>query len=458
MSNRSNKTPGSAGKPIDRRTFVRRGATAAAGLTVMSVPLLGCGSDGSGSGGGRGGAKKPVKFAAAKDPSMDPIKSDLIPQFTKETGIEVEYIETDWATMLQKIIRDAQNNTGVYDLEIVNDTWIPQMAGPDLLHDLGELGVTIDDDMFPAIREELYWPRDNEPVPPSARGKPQQLVSGCIIGDVAGFVYRTDVFDKPPATWDELLATVSESADPAKQRYGYVFPGSRSSGDPTWWLPILFGYGGQIMDDSWEPAFNKQPGVDALEMLFELQKTAPSGVAQFGYDQLSQTVNGGQVQSAILYAGWVKDAFDPRLSKVADKVACIAPPTGTVRATQLGPFNAVVPRSAPNPEGAAKLLNWLQSRRIQHQYAERHGGVSVLASVQTDPQLLERYPYFRGMHDSLQVSRHFPPTDQFAAVYEILGIQLNKAYAEGGKAGASSYLDAAADDVRDVMDRAGYYV
>jgi hypothetical protein len=286
MSHRPMRSPGAPGEPIDRRTFVRRGAAAAAGLTVMSVPLLGCGSD-SGSGGG-GGAKRSVKFAAAKDPSMDPVKSDLIPQFTKETGIEVEYIETDWATMLQKIVRDAQNNTGVYDLEIVNDTWIPQMAGPDLLHDLGELGVTIDDDMFPAIAEELYWPRDNEPVPPSARGKEQKLVAGCIIGDVAGFLYRTDVFDEPPATWDELLGVVSESADPGQDRYGYVFPGSRSAGDPTWWLPILFGYGGQIMDDAWEPTFNQIELHPYLQQQTMRRVDRELGVATAAWSPLAQ--------------------------------------------------------------------------------------------------------------------------------------------------------------------------
>jgi multiple sugar transport system substrate-binding protein len=443
---------------MNRRTFVRRGAGAVAGLTVMSVPLLGCGSDEGGTSTGSGGSKKSIKFVAAKDPSLDPIKNDLLPQFTKETGIEVEYLESDWGTMLQKIVRDAQNNTGVYDLEIVNDVWIPQMAGPDLLHDLGELGVTISDDMFPAIAEELYWPRENEPVPPSARGKDRKLVAGCIIGDAAAFVYRTDVFDAAPATWDEVLATVQRTADPAKQQYGYVFPGSRSSGDPTtWWFPILFGYGGQILDDAWEPVLQETPGVNALEMLLALQRTAPKGVAQYGFDQITQTLNGGQVQSAIVWGGWVKDAFNPKLSRVARTIACSAPPAGTRSATLLGPFNAVIPRSAPNPEGAAKLLNWLQSRRIQHQYAERYGGISVLDSVLTDANLQDRYPYFQGMRDSLAVSQHFPPTDQFAGINDVIGIELNKAYSEQGSAGAASYLDAAASGIRDVLSRAGYY-
>jgi multiple sugar transport system substrate-binding protein len=440
---------------INRRELLARGAATAATVATSGGLLAACGS-GSGVSGG-GGRKNTVVLMAPMDPSLNEINKYLLPQFTRETGIKVELLQSDYNSLLQKLVRDAQNNTGAYDLEIINDVWIPSLAGPGLVHDLAELGVKPDADMFDGIVAESYWPRAAKPVPPSAKGKKPAYVSQCLVADVAAFVYRKDLVGTPPATWDDVLAAAKAHSDPSKQLYGYVFPGSQANGDPSWWLNHFYAYGGRVVDDQWNPAVNSPEGVRALDLLLALEKTASPGVAQFGFDQFGQALNNGQTVSAVSFTGWIKDVFNPAKSKVADKMAVTAIPAGTTHASCAGPIMTAIPRSAKNPEGAAKLLNWLTSHRIQQKYASDYGGIAMRPSVLADPKLAAKYPYFPGVHDSLQIARAFPPTDLFLAVYTVLVQQLNLAYTQHGKNGSKSYLDAAAKGMRRIFQQGGYY-
>ncbi len=85
-----------------------------------------------------------------------------------------------------------------------------------------------------------------------------------------GLYYNKDLFkaagldpEKPPATWDDVIAYSKKIADPSKKQYGIY-----STGNMQWYFePIVYEYGGKISDDNCAYVFNQDAGVKAAKML-----------------------------------------------------------------------------------------------------------------------------------------------------------------------------------------------
>ena len=97
-----------------------------------------------------------------------------------------------------------------------------------------------------------------------------------VIGDLALF-FNTELFDRAGLdhptedwTWDDFRAAAQAITDPSSNIYGTAYPVPGNE-DTTWrFWPQLWQNGGQILDDSGQPAFNSDAGVEALEFWRQL--------------------------------------------------------------------------------------------------------------------------------------------------------------------------------------------
>jgi sn-glycerol 3-phosphate transport system substrate-binding protein len=85
-----------------------------------------------------------------------------------------------------------------------------------------------------------------------------------------GLYYNKDLFkaagldpEKPPETWEDVIAYSKKISDPSKKQYGIY-----STGNMQWYFePIVYQYGGKISDDNCNFVFNSDAGIKAAKML-----------------------------------------------------------------------------------------------------------------------------------------------------------------------------------------------
>ena len=67
----------------------------------------------------------------------------FIKQFTAETGINVNYNETNYDSWYQNCKNDGLNKTGAYDIYVMDDNWVPEFAAGKIVQSLDELGFKV---------------------------------------------------------------------------------------------------------------------------------------------------------------------------------------------------------------------------------------------------------------------------------------------------------------------------
>jgi ABC-type glycerol-3-phosphate transport system substrate-binding protein len=158
---------------------------------------------------------------------------DKIPEFTEQTGIEVELILNDTQTVRQKVLSALQLNQNTYDVvTLPNDTIAA--AGPYLADLDGYIG-----DVAAFQAEQPKWAQEKD----LWEGKVRYLP---FYAGGYGIAYRTELFEDeankkafeekfghpmpvPPQTPAELLELVQFFNNPP-ERYGIVFPGQGETG------------------------------------------------------------------------------------------------------------------------------------------------------------------------------------------------------------------------------------
>jgi multiple sugar transport system substrate-binding protein len=114
-----------------------------------------------------------------------------------------------------------------------------------------------------------------------------------------------------------------------------------------------------------------------------------------------------------------------------------------------------IPTAAENGEAAAAFIRWMTEEDTQRLYAE-NGGIPSRTSVLNDEALNEANPYFTALANSLAATPNWRPrTDQWNAVETVLGTNLNAALA--GQMTPEEAVEAASEEVRQIMEEAGYY-
>lgn len=446
---------------LSRRKFLRTTGVVAAGIAGAGALAACAGNSGSGPAAPSEEnllAGKPtgtVRVGCYQDPAFALFPTLLFPAFEKETGVKVEWLPQDYNTWYEKAVNDAQSQAGAFDVYILDDPWMPQFASNGLVRNLSKSGFSADPDIVGPAIETAYWPPRSGPVPPDQRGKSSELYSLPVQADTPILCYRKDIYGDTPTTFDRIVEVARQQGDPAAGKYGWVFRGAKGNPVVTAWFPTLYTFGGQFFDDSWNIQFNNPTAVKAFEFQLSLLQYCPPNLSEFDSDQEGAAFLNGQAFAANMWTGWAANSLDPAKSKVTDKVGFGIPPRIDRPASELGIQLAAIPHSAPNPTGAAALVQWLSSKDTQLLYA-RNGGTPTRASAFADPAAKAKIPYLGTVADTLAVATARARTPLWSQIEDLLGTQLNSAIAQGPGASAAQYLNDAAAQATQVLKQAGY--
>lgn len=367
-------------------------------------------------------------------PDTEYVKT-LLPEFTKETGIEVNLEVVNYAEMHTKLVPQLVASTGSYSAIVVDFYWVGEFTKAGWLQPLDE---RIKADNFDT---SVYVPKLMDLVG-RVDGTTYMLP---FYNYAMGLLYRKDLladeknktdfkakygFDLDvPKTWDEYLKQVEFFTKDGIN--GVVNQGLRPDPIAMEWSNYLFANGGEYHDANWKATLNTEAGVKAVEQYAtNVNKYGPIGSASFSFDEAFNVMAQGKAYSYITYNFFRAGIDDASKSAVVGKVE-IMPVPGT-EAGKGGSLNGAwgwaIPKSSPNADAAWKFLKWVESPAIAKKRALQ-GGSPTRTDVFDDAEVNAKYPYAKALKEMLLTSHNFPVFTYTPQLVEVLGRELSLAVA-----------------------------
>ena len=260
-------------------------------------------------------------------------------------------------------------------------------------------------------------------------------------------------------TYDDLIRLSAELNKTDKGVAGVGMMGGRGFWSTYTWEHLAAQYGMDLFNDKWEPVFNSDAGVKALETILALQKNAPEGVAGWGWAENRAAWLGGQLATNISWQDSGTQATRPDQSKIVGDVLTIYEPRvegGRFAPPNIAGSTSVVTAISKNPEGAFLMLAFLTTASIMAMNEANANGVAPgYRSVLTNPNLRKVSQPAEVWATELDYAWCAPRLPGMFEMEQALGNEINKAVV--GQTTPKEALDAGAKAWREIMDKNGFY-
>lgn len=171
----------------------------------------------------------------------------------------------------------------------------------------------------------------------------------------------------PPETWDQVKDQAMFFADPPSF-YGTQFVGKDEAITGRFY-ELLVANGGALFDEDWNPTFNSEAGVEAVNFFKDLYdaKAVPAGALNYLWDDTGLGFASGTVALNLDWAGWASFFNDPANSKVAGDIGLIRAPKGSagIRTGWSGSHSFSITETCDNTEAAASFITFLTNHDSQ---------------------------------------------------------------------------------------------
>lgn len=380
-----------------------------------------------------------VLAPAAPDPAPPGVAkfSDAIvtkfQQWQRDNNVTVTYDAPPWPQLHDKMQPAFASGNPPWDVMYMSG-WVPEFA-----HSLVPMG-----DMIPAdIKADL---------PPSSfstttwGGKTYGVVFTL---SLMTLFYNTEHFatagiTAPPKTWDDLKTYVKELTRPGQ--YGWVLNYGAPEGiggTASYWMIYLQQAGGKMYGSDGMPVFNDTPGVDALQLMIDLQKAGadPGSISYVGINDATNVFTAGKASMMMNWPFTWVPAQDPTTSKVVGKIGDAILPAGPAGSASIDGTDAwTIATASKNPDLAMKLIEFYLDKDVQKSQAIDTGWLPIRLSVLNDPEVQAKATNATTV---LEQSQH--PYDSFVTpdyneVTQALGTEVVKAL-KGQKTAAQAIKD-----------------
>lgn len=389
----------------------------------------------------------------------------ILPEFTKETGIEVEVDQLPYLKMRERQTLELVQDEGEYDLIAYVVFSKADYVYADQLENLAKYF------MNPKLSNPAYDADDlidgyvyNIGFAGGTKGYLEGK-TGSLFGIPYGsetsiLGYRKDIFEKHgldvPTTYDEMLDIACQIPELEPGMGGVASRAASGHHASHAFLLHLAPLGGRVFDDAWNPIVNNEAGVAAAEALKTIVDCGPEGAKNFGFGEaLGSCLNGDTAMflDTTVVAGQIDD---PSKSQVVGKVGWALHPMGTRRGSQTGGFGIGIPANAENKEAAFLLMQWLTSKEGDKLVALAGGNPSRF-STHADADVNAKFPHMATFGEALQ---HADPDWRpiipvWGKINADLGTTLSKVLTED--LDIQEALNGVAERTKAVMEEAGYY-
>ena len=360
-----------------------------------------------------------------------------------EGGTTVTVVEASYDELFQRTAKAAEAGSGEFDLILMDDPWIPYFSENGYLEELTSYFVadgsgSPDSDFLSQSLALCRYPYRTGP-----------YICLPFVGNAQLFFYDWRQYERhgvlgQPETWDDVIQAsrgitkagrtdsfgyVSTPKRPGLSKFGYVYRGAEGNPIVADFLPILWSYGGQILDADGNVTIDTTEAHTALDVFLQLANYAPPGAKSYGAEQVGRSLATGVTASSINWPNWIDSFEDPEQSQVVGRIAYAPIPAGTTAGrAEIGHWTLGISVDSNNKQQAFDFMLWATSA-TQQKIAAEYGNPPVRFSVFTDPELLsqERFQHFPTLVESIQFSRPRPRHAAWVEMEQSLGVQLSRA-------------------------------
>lgn len=342
------------------------------------------------------------------------IYSDVIisclPKFEEEHGIFCEVLELSEEELHSAVAEDAANETGAYDLCMVDGSWMAEYTENGVLANLTELGYALDEDIIPATTEVCYHEGDVFLAP--------------YYGNVTVLLYNKALLQEAgydPASVGSLqdIYDICEKTK-AGRNMGFMYRGDTPNNIVVDFLPILLSFGGWVVDEENNPTVDTEEFHEAMEFYLKLIAT---GKAAEKEDLIMAIAN----RAAVMGIGW-PGWYTPAKNSSADYVALSgkeADESPEYNANVYGIWTLGIPANSGKKELAEELLSYLMDAKTQKETVPL-GGVPCRYSSLHDEEVLADFPQYKAVCDALEGGVYRPIMVEWSDFYTILGNEMRE--------------------------------
>jgi multiple sugar transport system substrate-binding protein len=315
--------------------------------------------------------------------------------------------------LYESIVLVSREKTGQYDVVLLDDTWAPEFFSNNWLAPLSN---NVADSDF--IQAPFSVGQDS--------AKENATYALPLVGNVAMFAWNKKSFEahnlSEPKTWSDVLdAAKTINAD--KDQNGLVYRGVKGNPIVTGFLPILWGYGADVVDDKGNATLNTPEAKQALETFLSMKQYAPRGVDVYNADEVRDSLQKGTAAMAIeVWPAWVPNLDNPELSSVVGDMEIKAPPAEVGEpAPMLGIWQLAIPAESNNKAEAEAFLKFATSAEIQKSLALDFGMPPTRESVYHDADVVAKYRWYPQQAEALKTGKARPRIQNWAEVESVLG-------------------------------------
>jgi sorbitol/mannitol transport system substrate-binding protein len=350
-------------------------ALAVAAAACALAALTGCGAGGGGGGGSAG--SKTIRVLMVNNPQMVDLQKLTKDNFTKETGIDVQFKVLPENDVRDTIAQDVANQAGQYDVITISNFEVPFYAKNGWLTSMTDY----------AAKDGAFDLGDIlEPMTASLKGPDGRLYGMPFYGESSMLMYRKDVLAKRGMKMPEH-PTWQQVASMAAKLDGAV-PGMRGiclRGQPGWgevFAPlttVVNTFGGTWFTKDWRAQVNAPPFKQATQFYVDLvRKHGEAGASQAGFTECLNNMSQGKVAMWYDATSAAGSLENPAQSKVAGKVGyAYAPVNKTKFSGWLYTWAWGIEKASKNPDNAWKFVSWASSKRYQQLVGEKLGWAKV---------------------------------------------------------------------------------
>ncbi|MCW2883555.1 MAG: polyol transport system substrate-binding protein [Streptosporangiaceae bacterium] len=346
-------------------------AVAAVGVVVLAS---GC----AGAGGGSGNAGKSVNVLMVNNPQMLDLQKLTAANFTKQTGIKVNFTVLPENDVRDKISQEFSSQSGNYDVASISNYEVPIYAKNKWLAPLdasvAKDGSFDQSDILPPMQAGLT----------AEDGK---LYGEPFYGESSFLMYRADVFkakglNMPPhPTWQQVadLAAKADGAQPGMK--GICLRGLPGWGEVFAPLTTVVNtFGGTWFTKDWKAQVNGQGFTDATKFYVDLVRNhGEAGAPQSGFAECLNNFEQGK--TAMWYdATSAAGSLEKSGSPVAGKVGYVAAPVVKTKSSSwLYSWAWAIQKASTRQDNAAKFIAWASSKEYEQLVGAQLGWANVPA-------------------------------------------------------------------------------
>jgi sorbitol/mannitol transport system substrate-binding protein len=349
-----------------------RAATLAAGALCVALSASACAGAG---GGNSAGDPNCISVLMVNNPQMEDLQRLTAENFTKETGIRVNYTILPENDVRAKISQEFSSQAGQYDVASLSNYEIPFYSANGWLAPLDDVAQDPEfdqDDILPAYTASLT-------------GEDGKLYGEPFYGESSFLMYRKDILEAKgltmPAkpTWDEVadIAAKVDGAEPGMK-------GICLRGQPGWgqvFAPlttVVNTFGGTWFDKDWNAQVNSPEFTEAVEFYTKLvREHGEAGAAQAGFTECLNNMSQSNV--AMWYdATSAAGALEAEDSPVKGKIGYAqAPVKETASSGWLWTWSWAMQAASKKQDAAEKFIAWASSKDYEELVASELGWAKV---------------------------------------------------------------------------------